>query len=203
MPATRTTAQPAEQLKAFLSKFSPGVAADARAALTRMRRLVPGAVEMVYDNYNALVIGFGPTERASEAIVSLAVFPRWVTLCFIQNGPEIADPAELLKGSGQRRPTRPAGVGEGSRQARDSRADHARAPSGRRADRSCRPAADGDQVNFSETASAAERSAGQVITAHGADQENRPVDWPTRTARSSARRRRRRRTLPETPEETR
>ncbi len=100
MPATRTTAQPAEQLKAFLSKFSPGVAVDARSALTRMRRLVPGAVEMVYDNYNALVIGFGPTERASEAIVSLAVFPRWVTLCFIQNGPEIADPAKLLKGSG-------------------------------------------------------------------------------------------------------
>lgn len=100
MPAARTTARPAEQLKAFLSKFSPGVAAEARATLIRMRRLVPGAVELVYDNYNALVIGFGPSERASDAVVSLAVFPRWVTLCFIQNGPEIPDPAQLLKGSG-------------------------------------------------------------------------------------------------------
>ena len=100
MPAARTTAQPAAQLKAFLSKYSPGMAAEARAALTRLRRLVPGAVELVYDNYNALVIGFGPTERASEAIVSLAVFPRWVTLCFIQNGPDIPDPNGLLKGTG-------------------------------------------------------------------------------------------------------
>jgi len=36
---------------------------------------------MVYDNYNGLVIGFGPTERASQGIVSLTIFPRWVTLC--------------------------------------------------------------------------------------------------------------------------
>lgn len=91
---------PAVQLGRFLKKYSPTVAADARAALTRMRQLVPGAVEMVYDNYNALVIGFGPTERASEGVVSLAIFPRWVTLCFIQNGPEIPDPTGLLKGSG-------------------------------------------------------------------------------------------------------
>lgn len=100
MPTASTTARPAGQLKAFLAKYSPGAAAEARAALTRLRRLVPGAVELVYDNYNALVIGFGPTERASDAIVSLAVFPRWVTLCFIQNGPEIPDPNRLLKGTG-------------------------------------------------------------------------------------------------------
>ena len=100
MPAVSTAARPAAQLNAFLAKYSPGMAAEARAALTRLRRLVPGAVELVYDNYNALVIGFGPTERASEAIVSLAVFPRWVTLCFIQNGPEIPDPHGVLKGTG-------------------------------------------------------------------------------------------------------
>ena len=91
---------PATQFGRFLRKYSPAVAADARAALTRLRKLIPGAVELVYDNYNALVIGFGPTERASEAVVSLAVFPRWVTLCFIQNGPDIPDPGGLLKGAG-------------------------------------------------------------------------------------------------------
>jgi hypothetical protein len=32
--------------------------------------------------------------------MSLAIFPRWVTLCFIQNGPDIPDPEGLLKGSG-------------------------------------------------------------------------------------------------------
>jgi hypothetical protein len=90
------------QLESFIAKFTPAVAADARAALKRMRRLVPGAVELVYDNYNALAVGFGPSERASEAVLSIAVFPRWVTLCFLQCGPRLKDPKRLLKGSGSR-----------------------------------------------------------------------------------------------------
>ena len=94
------TESPGAQLRGFLAKYSPSVAREARGALMRMRRLVPGAVEMVYDNYNALVIGFGPTERASEGVLSLAIFPRWVTLCFIQNGPDIPDPKGLLQGTG-------------------------------------------------------------------------------------------------------
>ena len=90
----------AAQFRAFLAKYDPAVAAEARRALTKTRPLVPGATELVYDNYNALVVGFGPSERASDAVISLAIFPRWVTLCFIQNGPDIPDPDRLLKGSG-------------------------------------------------------------------------------------------------------
>ena len=56
---------------------------------------------MVYDNYNALAVGFGPGERASEAILSIAVYPRWVSLFFLQ-GSRLKDPARLLKGSGTR-----------------------------------------------------------------------------------------------------
>ena len=92
---------PAKQLAGFIAKFSPAIAKDARAALARMRRLVPaGAVRMVYDNYNGLVIGFGPTARASDAIVSLLVVADHVTLCFISDGPSLPDPEGLLKGSG-------------------------------------------------------------------------------------------------------
>jgi hypothetical protein len=54
---------------------------------------------MVYDNYNALVIGFGATERASEAVLSIAVMPRWVDLCFLV-GADLPDPHGLLRGSG-------------------------------------------------------------------------------------------------------
>lgn len=90
----------AAQFRAFLAKYDPAVAAEARRALTKTRALVPGATELVYDNYNALVVGFGPSERASDAVISLAIFPKWVTLCFIQNGPDIPDPDRLLKGSG-------------------------------------------------------------------------------------------------------
>jgi hypothetical protein len=84
----------------FLGRYAPEVAAEARAALLRLRRLVPGAVELVYDNYNALVVGFGPSERASDAVLSIAIYPRWVTLCFLQDGPDLPDPDGLLKGSG-------------------------------------------------------------------------------------------------------
>jgi len=49
-----------------------------------MRKLVPGAIEMVYDNYNWLVIGFSPSERPSEAIFSLVLPAGKATLCFLQ-----------------------------------------------------------------------------------------------------------------------
>ena len=64
---------PAQQLGSFLAKFDPRVAASARAALAQLRKKLPGAIELVYDNYNALAIGFGPSEKASEAIFSIAV----------------------------------------------------------------------------------------------------------------------------------
>jgi len=67
-----------------------------------MRKRLPGAIELVYDNYNALAIGFGPNERSSDAIFSIAVFPRWVSLFFLQSGTELPDPHGLLKGTGTR-----------------------------------------------------------------------------------------------------
>jgi hypothetical protein len=87
------------QLDSFLAKYDPEVAAFARRALAKMRKLVPGAVEMIYDNYNWLVMGFSPTERPSEAIFSLVLPPGRVTLCFLQ-GAGLPDPAKRLQGSG-------------------------------------------------------------------------------------------------------
>jgi hypothetical protein len=64
-----------------------------------LRKKLPGAIEIVYDNYNALAIGFGPSDKSSEAIFSIAVFPRWVSLFFLQ-GAKLPDPHNVLKGSG-------------------------------------------------------------------------------------------------------
>jgi hypothetical protein len=97
-----TAKSPQSQLDGFISRYSPVVAAEGRAALAKMRRLVPGAVELVYDNYNWLVVGFCPSERASDAVLSLVFTPRWITLCFLQKGPELSDPNGLLRGSGKR-----------------------------------------------------------------------------------------------------
>jgi hypothetical protein len=67
-----------------------------------MRRMLPGAAVLVYDNYNALAIGFGPTERASDIVFSIALFPRWVTLFFMKGARQkLPDPHRRLKGSGK------------------------------------------------------------------------------------------------------
>lgn len=90
---------PAKQLSTFLARFSPGIIALAKAGRARLRKRLPGAVEMVYDNYNTLVLGFSPTERPSDAILSLVIFPKRVTVCFIQ-GKHLPDPHRLLAGDG-------------------------------------------------------------------------------------------------------
>jgi hypothetical protein len=92
---------PTQQLAAFLAKFEPPVAATARAALSHLRKRLPGAAELVYDNYNALAIGFGPGDRASEVIFSIAVYPRWVSLFFLQ-GAKLPDPDNVLRGNGNK-----------------------------------------------------------------------------------------------------
>jgi hypothetical protein len=89
-----------QQLETFIAQFTPEVAAVARPVLARMRKRLPGAFELVYDNYNALAIGFGPTDRASQAIFSIALFPRWVSLFFLQAA-GLHDPHQRLKGSGK------------------------------------------------------------------------------------------------------
>lgn len=93
---------PETQLDAFLEKFTPDIAAQARTALRKMRARLPGAYELVYDNYNALAIGFSPTERAGDGIFSIALFPRWVSFFFLQNGLRLRDPDGLLAGGGNR-----------------------------------------------------------------------------------------------------
>jgi len=92
---------PQKQLDAFMAKYTPALAKAAKAMLRKTRKRLPGAVELVYDNWNGLVIGFSPTDRPSEAILSLLLLPEHVTLCFL-NGAKLRDPHKLLRGSGNR-----------------------------------------------------------------------------------------------------
>jgi hypothetical protein len=95
--ASKVTA--AAQLAGFLAKYSPEVRSVAKAARAILRTRLPGAVEFVYDNAYALVIGFGPNERASEAWFSIAIYPHHASICFLQ-GALLDDPERLLQGNG-------------------------------------------------------------------------------------------------------
>ncbi len=98
-PKSDRPESPAKQLAGFIAKFDPSIGRLVRSARAVLRRRFPTAVELVYDNYNALAIGFGPNERTSEAFVSLAVFARGISLYFMQ-GAKLPDPHKLLEGSG-------------------------------------------------------------------------------------------------------
>jgi hypothetical protein len=101
MPSRSKAASPApaRQLAVFIAKFDPKIAKLVRSARAALRKRWPTAVELVYDNYNALAIGWAPNERTSEVIVSLAVFARGVSLYFTY-GAKLSDPRGLLQGSG-------------------------------------------------------------------------------------------------------
>ena len=75
---------PEEQLQSFIQKFEPQHQAVIRAARKKLRKRFPTATELAYDNYNFFVIGFGPSERPSECIVTIAAAANGVGLCFVR-----------------------------------------------------------------------------------------------------------------------
>ena len=87
------------QIESFIAKFSDAIAAEIWAARAEMRRRLPGAVELVYDNYNALAIAYGASEKLADVVFSIACFPRWVRL-FFYHGVDLDDPHGLLEGAG-------------------------------------------------------------------------------------------------------
>lgn len=100
MPDGTARSEVERHVAGFIARYAPPLARELRACRRAMRARFPRGVELVYDNYNALVFGYGPSERPSEALLSLAAYPRWVTLCFLQ-GAQLQDPAHLLSGSGR------------------------------------------------------------------------------------------------------
>lgn len=90
---------PETQLAGFIARFTPDIAACGAEVLARLTARIPEAERLVYDNYNALAVGFGPDERASTVILSVAFYPRWVSLFFMQ-GAGLDDPHGILKGQG-------------------------------------------------------------------------------------------------------
>jgi hypothetical protein len=87
--------------KAYLNKaigrYSPTVAATARAGLKKLRARFPGARQVVYERRGSLPIGFAPERGA--AVFSLVLYPRWVRFFFLE-GVGIEDPKGLLEGTG-------------------------------------------------------------------------------------------------------
>jgi hypothetical protein len=100
MPRSNSSSSAEQQLRTFIEKFEPDNQATIRAAHRALRKRFPTANELVYDNYNFFVIGYGAMERPSDCFVSIAAAANGVGLCFI-HGASLPDPAKILSGSGK------------------------------------------------------------------------------------------------------
>jgi hypothetical protein len=88
-----------QRLASFIGKFGPEDQRLIRSVRAAVRERFRTAHELVYDNYNFFVIGYSPTERPSDAIVSITAKANGVGLCFI-HGAKLPDPDKLLQGAG-------------------------------------------------------------------------------------------------------
>jgi hypothetical protein len=86
-----------------LLKFLEPFPADSRQIALALRdwvwNLYPKCNELIYDNYNFLAFGWGPTDRMSDIFCSIAVGTRGVIFGFMW-GVKLDDPKGLLSGGG-------------------------------------------------------------------------------------------------------
>lgn len=99
-PNPLTGALAERQLKAFIGRFAPKDQLRIRTVRRAVRKRFPTAHELVWDNYNFFVIGYSPTIKPSDSIVSIAARANGIGLCFIR-GASLPDPKKLLLGSGK------------------------------------------------------------------------------------------------------
>jgi hypothetical protein len=97
--ASKTGASNEQQLAGFIAKFDAKNAALIRSVRKALRKRMPSANELVYDNFNFFVIGYCSTERPSDCIVSIAAAANGVGLSFYY-GATLPDPHKLLLGGG-------------------------------------------------------------------------------------------------------
>src|ERR1700676_2822748 len=97
--ASKADATGEQQLAGFIKKFDSKNAALIRSVRKVLRKRLPTANELVYDNYNFFVIGYCSTERPSDCILSIAAGANGVGLSFY-HGATLPDPHTLLLGSG-------------------------------------------------------------------------------------------------------
>ena len=91
---------PEQQLKSFVARFTPANQRLIRALRAALRRRLPAANELVYDNYNFLVIAYCPTDKTGDSYLSIGADKNGANLFFGYTGTKIADPQKLLQGTG-------------------------------------------------------------------------------------------------------
>lgn len=83
----------------FLKPYDPAIRKLALAIREFVIPEMEPCYEYIYDAYNAVAFGYGPTESYRQGAIHVAVYAKHVNLGFNQ-GAHMKDPAQLLKGTG-------------------------------------------------------------------------------------------------------
>jgi len=97
---TTKTLSGEEQVKGLIARYEPKYQRLIRSVRNALHKRFPSADELVYDYPNALVIAWSPTERGSDAVVSISAGAEGLRLVFTQ-GATLPDPKKILLGSGK------------------------------------------------------------------------------------------------------
>ncbi len=90
-------------LASYFAKYESAMARLGKALRTKLRARLPGLFEVVYvyENQDALVISYSPTENGYEGLCSLGLYPHEAKLFFAQGVLlSKSDPNKLLQGRG-------------------------------------------------------------------------------------------------------
>ena len=85
----------------FLSPFSEDILEIVLWLREFVWDMYPSCNELIYDNYNALAIGYSLSDKQSEMFCHIAVYSKYVNIGF-DHGVELDDPKQILKGTGNR-----------------------------------------------------------------------------------------------------
>jgi hypothetical protein len=91
---------PEAHLRSSIDRLDPKNRKLMRSVRAAVRKRFPTLNELAYDYATSFVIGYSPTERGIDAIVSIAARADGVRLYFTQ-GVRLPDPKGLLLGSGR------------------------------------------------------------------------------------------------------
>lgn len=83
----------------FLLPFPDKVKAAALGLREFVWDIYPEANELIYDNYNALALGWSLTDKAGDAFCGIAIYSGHINFGF-NRGTEIDDPDKILIGDG-------------------------------------------------------------------------------------------------------
>jgi hypothetical protein len=91
---------PPTELIKFLQPYERAVQKLALSVRSLVLEEMAPCHENIYDAYNAVAMGYGPSERLSDGVFHIAVYAKGVNLGF-NHGANLHDPNGILEGAGK------------------------------------------------------------------------------------------------------